>query len=225
MRKCPNCAGEMMPNPKAGIMLCPYCDTEISILDIVKEREAGGMSKKTGKIVVPSLFVVQSADFNKGGQISWRALCEVMNSGKSSGQLKKELIESAKGRNDFVSPDWNPELRQRLFQKISHLLLENEEFLIYKDSGVFSRLKGGIAITNQKIIFVKKRKNKTLEYSQMRRIDKASIGDSWYFNGDLDYDIDVLGCTNVELGKMLAYICMRCAEISPPDHRVAVGIR
>lgn len=219
MGKCPNCAGEMEMDPVRRMQVCPYCDTELPISGAAVQ--AAGRSAS----VMSSLFVVRSTEFNDAGRETWETLCTALSSGKDSEQLKADIIKFADGNEDCATLTWNQELGGRVVQRLVHTMRPDERYIFYKDSGVFSKLKEGILITNRRIYFIKKKKMQFLEFANIRKMQKLAYGGHWYFDGNIDYMIDNIGCTNIELGKILAYICMRIYEMRRENHKVVVDIQ
>lgn len=213
--KCPNCAGEMEIDSVRRIQVCPYCETEMPVSGTVVQTPINAPAT-----IISSLFVIRSIKFNDAGKETWEVLCSSLNSGKNSEQLKEDVIQLAKGKEECATLTWNQELGGRAVQIIVHTMRRDEIYFFYKDSGVFSKLKEGVLLTDKRIYFMKKKRFDFIEYANIRKIQKSTLGGHWYF--DNDYMIDTIGCTNMELGRILAYICMRAYETRRGEHKIVV---
>ena len=216
MSKCPNCAGEMEADFVRKIQICPYCETELFFSADM------GRSIQSNTFLTSELFVIKNTDFNVSGKETWEVLCSSLNSGKNSDQLKEDMIQLANDKEECATLTWNQELGNKAVKKIAYAMRQDEKYIFYKDSGFFPKAKEGILITDQRIFFLKKKQVQFLYFPSIRALRKSTIGGHWYFDGNLTCVIDTIGCTNIELGKILAYICMRTYEMRQEGHRIVI---
>ena len=215
--KCKNCAGEMITDYEKRMFVCPFCDTEIAMTvgEKIQQREKISENGKRNEDVLKKYFLIETdfSKFSSGQMTSWQQLSRCFCRSDSLDSLKKELEKIAEGKSECSSNTWNRYLGEGAILRVQANVAENDELIFYKDSGIISKLKAGILLTENKIFFLKKRKIKYFEWKALKKIG-ITYGNWWNVNDDKECEIDSLGCSDTELGVILAFICLKAYTAS-----------
>ncbi len=169
------------------------------------------------------LFRLHAKSFGKAGITSWNELVERINNNWSEDQYIEELSMYAR-KNEYIAMQGiKDDLLQKISLKIQDLLRKNEKIILYKDNSIFSNVgEVGHIITNKRLYILKKRKIRYVDYELIYSMHKLNLGGSWYFNDDVDMDIDDVGCTNEEVGIMLGLMCTYARNCHKQGYKINV---
>ncbi len=172
---------------------------------------------------VSMLFNVHTNKFNKPGMNIWETLCLKFNLNWKENQYINELLVISKSRKEMAMEDINISLFQAAISRVVSYLQRGEKVIVYKDNGIFSQTgKVGELITNKRIFILKKRSVEYIDYNSIYSLNKASVGGSWYFNDNKDFEISDISCSEYGLGILLGLICMYVKDCHESDYKINV---
>ena len=225
LSKCPNCGAARVLSMDKRKIICNYCDTEFPAPHNLEENK-----EKKSNSVSPArkLFQFTNLDtFGNEGNKTWEFICACLNSETSINKYHEYLEEITKNNSDIAMQTLNTELLDKIFHRVSSYLFDNEKLIFYKDSGLFSKGKEGILITNKRIFFLKKNNILFLRLKDIKSLEhpKYLHANSWFFNGyfnDCTYVIDSIACTDKQLGIIIAFICKMAQNLNSDNYKIIV---
>lgn len=213
--KCPNCTGTLIVSEDKKI--CPYCGS----MFVIAVKKAEEVHKKNPSAL--ELFQINVQKYSDKGMKTWKQIAGHINAGFTISQYI-QLLESDLSDYDAIAMErvnqglWNT-VRNRLAEK----MLPDEKLLFYKDDGIFSKGKSGMCVSNKRVYFIGEKKIKFINIREIRSLYKSPLANIWYLNCDSKFGICDIGCTNEELGIILALICTLVRDCQPMGYKIGLN--
>lgn len=230
--KCPYCGGEMLVANVIEKIVCEYCDEVFSlapqkgnqpIVEVNNIQQEPVVSEVASQTPAQRLFRFHTTDFeSEDSNETWTALCKYLNAGLTNYQYRDFFDRMAIHHATEMAAAPHTKLYKVALERVSAHLEPNEEFVFYKDSGVFSKGKEGQLITSKKIYFIKKKTIVSIALQDIKSLHNTWLANAWFFNSDRGTKMDGVNCTNEQLGIILAYVMTKVQSIHTNDYTIDV---
>lgn len=217
--KCPNCGAPFEAPISANRRECAYCGGVFNI-DV-------SISKTQTRICdteLPAqklLKINKNKTFKEKAMQSFEMLCGCLNENyifEDYMDLFKKMADS----NEYIAtPTVHKDLLNKVCAKAS--ISSNERAVFWNSNGIISKSKSGVLLTDRNIYFITKIGFKKMSYGDVKSIDTLQYGNVWCFNKDINLCIDNVGCTDKQLGIILAFICTRTRDFNIKGYKITVG--
>ncbi len=161
---------------------------------------------------------------SNGCQKSFEMLCSCLNTHETITTILGHLSNLCRNHNECATQTINKPLLDKIMTSTLSKYLNfdaDEEPLFYKDSAIMFYGKNGILITNKSIYRIRKNGIKKISISNLNSIHLSNLlfeteaDCKWYFNADIDFDLDAMGINAEQSGIIMALICLLFAKINP----------
>ena len=217
--KCPNCGAPFEAPISANRRECAYCGGVFNI-DV-------NISKTQTRICdteLPAqklLKINKNKTFKEKAMQSFEMLCGCLNENyifEDYMDLFKKMADS----NEYIAtPTVHKDLLNKVCAKAS--ISSNERAVFWNSNGIISKSKSGVLLTDRNIYFITKIGFRKMSYGDVKSIDTLQYGNVWCFNQDTNLNIDNIGCTDKQLGIILAFICTRTRDFNMKGYKITVG--
>lgn len=154
---------------------------------------------------------------------TWTSLCNALDAAYTTEQYLVCFKQIANDRFDCATCTLHSDLFKKAYDRLSAQLEAGEDILLWKDDGAFiQNAKEGFAITDRSLFFVNKKSIAKVAMKEITMIKKAFFVNSWYINAISDYSLNTIGCSNSQLGIMMAYIFKTAREFNTEDYKIEV---
>lgn len=224
--KCPNCGAQRVLSADKTKLICNYCDTEFLLPK--KACASQKINEDNGLMPAQKLFDIANVkSFGTHGDETWNLICVCLNQETDLNKYLEYLTTMTQNESFMAMRNINKDLYAKAYQRVSPHLSNGEELIFYKDSGIFSKGKEGIVITNKKLLFFKKNKLSLLELKDIHSLKNYKYNcagsNLWFFNRS-DYMIDGMACTDKQLGIILAFICKMAQDLNGDNYKITIDI-
>lgn len=206
---------------------------------IAQLREATGLGLKEAKEIIDSVW--QGVPFEQKQTISkslfrmhddvtdtersakaWKSLCNALNSEYSIDQYKSFLNQIATSRHECATSEIHSDLYQKAYVRISPLLEAGESLLLWSDYGIFSQnAKDGLGVTNRSLFFARKKAIVKCFFKDISMIKRGGSG-NWYLNQNGAYWIGSIGCSDEQIGIIIAFALKNALDINGEGYKIDV---
>lgn len=225
------------------IALSLYLDGEGKLDAIQKLRNMTGLGLKEAKELMDRVFdeaeppqshspnaaisqkllrINSDVTASENAAKTMRALCNALDSEYSTDQYINLFRQIASAQTNCATPDVHSDLFKKAYSRLSSQLEAGEQLLLWMDNGVFIQsAKEGVAISNKNLFFVKKKDIFKSNFKDLFMLKKGLLG-NWHLNGNSNYWLNTIGCSDEQLGIVMAYIFMNAKEQNGEDFRIDV---
>lgn len=122
-----------------------------------------------------------------------------------------KLENIGKEHSEWATKNLNATLFNEIKAQIKNILTNDETLLLYINNGILNNSKNGIAITDKRIIRIKKGEFTSVLLSEINILSGMGVapkGCSWYVNKNKNIEINSINCSLEEQGAIIALICM-----------------
>ena len=209
-------------------MVCPYCDSEF-LLNQPETTPAAG-APMGGRAVLDERHYEllwdyeYLKDYNNDvtASISSLIYCidELITPAAIMDHIRRHLLNDSELAGDGVNEGLLTELKKRFAGDF----LPDEKILAYGNTGIFSKGKEGMIITNKRTIFAGKKKYNSLMHKDIHSV-KVTVGlglPSYYLNESLDFYLMSMGSHFKLQGAMMALALAYAWEMDPGRERITI---
>ena len=238
--KCPNCTGKL-ERKEGNRYICPYCNSEFEIEGEEEEKPAKPEvkeEKKSEKKQDKKDKVAEGSEFSKTEWFDYNVTYKELKKGTESKNListfvyctnelgnSQDILKYIKTKlnsdGDVIFPGTNDKALNNFIKKVKALLDKNDEVVLYANSGIFSKGKHGMIITNDKVV-IAGIKNKSVKLSEVVSI-KLDMEDDTpliYLNGHIGFP----SISNKKVvGAILALISAMAFEADPGRDKIVIN--
>ncbi len=219
INRCPNCGGKLQLSKNRRSMICPYCDSEF-LLD--QAGPAAGTGAPAPSLLDPDRYILKwDYDYVTGRSR------DIKDSVESFIYCANELVGSADIRtyirNRYLNGDevagegYNEHFLTDIRRRISGDMLPDEQILFYGNTGIFSKGKEGLLLTNKRFFFIEKKKYLYLLHKDIHsvKLDTALKISSYHLNENYEYNVSNISGQYKLQGAMLALAFAYTWEADP----------
>ena len=116
--------------------------------------------------------------------------------------------------------DWTFVWEQRKLGELASIYDGVHKTPNYKDSGIISKGKTGILISDKAIYALKKNYIERILVSDLNSINVYGLG--WCFNSNKKIELDNMSCSPELQGVILALICVLARECHAPGYKIKI---
>ena len=225
--RCPNCGGKMDLSKNKRSMICPYCDSEFLLNQPTASPETGeapGASVLDDRRYDLRWDYGYLSNYNKDVSESLNSLIYCANELVTSEDIIKYMNRTLLNDSETAGAGVNEGLLSELKARFSGIFLPDEKIIAYGNTGIFSKGKEGMVITNKRTIFAGKKKHKELMHKDIHSV-RVEIGmklPAYYLNGSLDYYLMTMGSHFKLQGAMMALALAYAWEQDPKRERIEI---
>ena len=225
--RCPNCGGTLQLSKNRKSMICAYCDSEFLLNR--PEASATEAPNAGASILDPDRFNLlwdyeRLSNFNKDVSESLRTLIYCTDELVTSDEIEKYIRDRLLDDSEVAGSGFNEDILSGLKARLSPDFLPDERIIAYGNTGIFSKGKDGIVVTNDKTFFVSKKKYTFLRHQDIHSI-RVEVGmklPSYYLNGKFDYYLSSMGSHFRLQGAMMALALAYAWEEDPDRDRIEI---
>lgn len=151
---------------------------------------------------------------------TFEEMCVWIDSGDTVNACLECLAGHAANYSEWALENVHTDLLFTVKNRITHLLSPNERLLFYKDSGIISKGKTGILISDKAIYALKKNYIERILVSDLNSINVYGLG--WCFNSNKKIELDNMSCSPELQGVILALICVLARECHAPGYKIKI---
>lgn len=214
MPNCINCGATLdLKNTSSKTIKCEYCDSEFYIGEIIPDSISANDLDKDN---IPDFFNIINKDFNEDGISSFKTLCSLLcDSEKTADIIFESLLSKANNSKEISFKGHNDTNLIKLAQNYSDIIKSSDDIIFFQDYGLISKLKQGLILTNDSLIFIDKKKTFIVKYTDITSLQKSNIAKWWNINSDSNSSISGMGLNNDGLGHLLAFIIKKSIILNP----------
>jgi len=225
INRCPNCGGTLTLSKNRRSMLCPFCDSEFAIGQPAASPENGASSGRT--ILDDRRYNLlwdydYLSNYNKDVSESLLSLIHCTDELVTSEAIKQHICSRLLNDSEVAGEGVNENLISDLKKRLSPDFLPGEKIIAYGNTGIFSKGKEGMVVTNKRTCFVSKKKYNYVMHTDIHSV-KMEISlklPSYYLNGSLDNYLMSMGSHFKLQGAMLALAFAYAWELEPDRERI-----
>ncbi len=178
--KCPNCGAKYeIDFDEVEVFECKFCESTFSVSPAYEdvENDAATPSEEDDEWypIYDFLSFVDDREIRKKHRDSFYGAVAFYNQGLSLDEYMALVDDIACTNNAVCTKNINKEVLDKMTAVIADNLLEDEEVLVYRDTGIFRLERYGYIMTDRGIHFISKKGNTFLAYEEMISL-RFSIG-------------------------------------------------
>ncbi len=224
LENCPNCAGILAYSTDKSKKICSYCDAEFPIVErqMIQNKEVTKVSCEL--TLSQKLFDIRIDvdSLHEDCKSTFITLCQCINANNPFQNYEAEFSKIAQKNFDIAVPGINSDLLEKVKSRLANQLKDDERIILYKDSGIISKAKVGILITDKRLYCIDKKKINILQIKDIETIKSPFIGNAWDFNKNLSYSLNSISCNQINMGIILAYICTLARDANPVGYKITI---
>lgn len=218
---CPNC-GAPFENPiTENRRECSYCG---SVFNIDAKTSVSQVRICDTEPPAKKLFKMSSnKTFGERPMKTFEMLCVCLNESYTS-EKYMELFKKMTYSNEHMA---TPIVHKDLLDRVSSraLLSPNETAIFWNSNGIISKHKSGVLLTNKNIYIITKTNCKKISFNDvnaLKALNANNLCNVWYINSDASMSVDAVGCTDEQLGIILAFICTKARDFNLKGYRITI---
>lgn len=226
--KCPNCAGALEYSSDTKTYTCIYCDSEFLLDTDDEEYETYTEyqeedTQKEQLNIAKEWFDCSKLTFNNAkSEEIFSNICEDIN-GNSTYQDYLNFFNSlVKNNSNLEAIGIREDALKIIMPRVRPYINADETVLMYIDTGLFSKGKTGVLITDNRVLSISKSKILSYNYNEITGFERGMLGDFFvrspkHTDGVLITDTLI---TRKQTGIIISYICLRMKSLRSDKFKI-----
>lgn len=214
---CPNCGAPFESPISANCRECSYCGVvyDIDVNTSTSQTRICDTELPAQKL----LKISNNKTFTERPMKTFEMMCICLNENYTFERYDELFKKMAYSNEHIATPIVHKDLLNKICSKAS---VSNEMAVFWNSNAVISKTKSGILLTDKNIYFVTKRGCRKMSFKDINAINALTLGNVWYFNNDTALSVDSIGCTDEQLGIVLAFVCTKARAFNLKGYRISI---